>query len=81
MTGQLDSHNLYRVNISPNLPSSSDVERVMTMSTSPTLTDLSTWHRQFAHLNVSYLKRLPFMTTGMKVLPESSSIPFCTACV
>ena len=81
MTGRLDLHNLYRVNLAAVdffLPES---DRAMTATTSPSPADIAIWHRRFAHLNISYLKRLPSMTTGMKILPGSESLPFCTTCV
>lgn len=77
MTGQLDLHNLYRVNLATVdfLPPKPD--RAMTATTSPSAADITTWHRRFAHLNTSYLKHLPSMTTGMKILQGFESLPFC----
>ena len=79
MTGQLNRHNLYRVNldIDRSLPSS----HAMTAATSQSPADIITWHRRFAHLNKTHLKRLPSMTSGMRILAEPAELPFCTVCV
>ena len=81
MTGQLDSQNPFRVNISNNALIPTPLVRAMTAATSLSPTDLATWHRRFAHLNSTYLKRLPDMTSGMKILAGSEDLSSCTICV
>ncbi len=53
----------------------------MTAIISQSPADIATWHRRFAHLNQISLKRLPSMTSGMKILAESEDLPFCTVFV
>ena len=53
----------------------------MTTNISQSPSDIAIWHRRFANLNQTYLKRLPSMTSGMKILAESADLPFCTVFV
>lgn len=53
----------------------------MTTTTSQSPADIATWHRRFAHLNQTYLERLPSMTSGIKIFAESADLLFCTVCV
>lgn len=81
MTGQLDTHNLYRVNTGNSILVTIPPTCAITAATSPSPTDLTTWHRRFAHLNGTYLKRLPDMTSGMKILAGAEDLSACTVCV
>lgn len=81
MTGRLNRHHLYHVNLSADSSLPSQLSHAMTATTSNSPADIATWHRRFAHLNQTYLKRLPSMTSGMKILTESADLPFCTVCV
>ncbi len=53
----------------------------MTATISQSPSHIATWHRRFANLNQTYLKPLPSMTSGMKILAESADLPFCTVYV
>ena len=84
MTGQLNTHNLYRVNIndiSNNIAVAIFSTYAMTAATSLAPTDLATWYRRFAHLNTTYLKRLPDMILGMKILAGAKNLSFYTVCI
>ena len=79
--GQLDKHNLYRVTLNNSMVTSSIQDRAIAASTFKSPADIVTWHRRFAHLNATYLKRLLNMTSGMKILSKNSELPFCAVCV
>lgn len=79
--GRLDKHNLYRVTLNNSMVIVSLQDCAMAASISKFLADIVTWHRRFAHLNATYLKRLPNMTSGMKILSGNSELPFCSPCV
>lgn len=81
MKGQPNRHNLYHVNLGADSSLLSPLTHAMTATTSQSPADITTWHRRFAHLNQTFLKRLPSMTSGMKILTESADLPFCTVCV
>lgn len=78
MMGQLDTHNLYYVNISNNILVTIPSSFAMTTATSLLPTNLAIWHRRFAYLNNTYLKHLPDMTSGMKILAGVEDLSFCT---
>lgn len=78
MEGWLDKHILYRVNLNNNIVIASLQDHAMTASISVSPADIVSWHRRFAHLNTAYLKRLPKMTSRMKILSGDSELPFCS---
>ena len=53
----------------------------MTAATSQLPEDIINWHCRFAHLNQTYLKHLPSMISGMKILSQPADLPFCPVCV
>ena len=81
MIGQPNRHNLYHVNLDADSSLPSQLAHAMTATISQSPADIATWHRRFVHLNQIYLKRLPSMTSGMKILTESADLLFCTVCV
>lgn len=74
MTDQLDTHNLYyTISILSTY--------TMTAATSLTSTNLTIWHCRFAYLNTMYLKRLPDITSGMKIFARAKNLSSCTVCI
>ncbi len=81
MIGQLNRHNLYHINLDADSSLPSQLAHAIIATTSQTSAEIATWHRRFVHLNQTYLKRLPSMISGMKILAEFTDLPFCTVCV
>lgn len=81
MTGQPNHHNLYPVNLGADASLVLPLTHAMTATTSQSPADIATWHRCFTHLDQTYLKHLPSLTSGMKTVAESADLPFCTVCV
>ena len=81
ITGQFNRHNLYHDNLDSESSLPSQLAHAMTATISQFPADIVTWHCRFAHLNQTYLKRVPSMTFGMKIHAESADLPFCTVCV
>lgn len=44
-------------------------------------TNLATWYYQFAHLNSTYLKCLPDMTSEMKIFAGAKNLFSCIVCI
>lgn len=78
MTGQLNCHNFYRVNLGADASLSLLLTYAMTAIISKLPTEITTWHRRFVNQNQAYLKRLSNITSGMKILAESAAFLFCT---
>ena len=81
MTGQLNRHNLYHVNLDAESSLPSQLAYAMTATISQSPSDITILHHRFANLNQTYLKRLLSMTSDMKILAESADLPFYTVCV
>lgn len=76
MAGQLNRHNLNHVDLNADSSLPSQLTHAMTAITSQSPVNIATWDRRFAHLNQTYLKRLPSMTSSMKIPAESADLPF-----
>lgn len=79
--GQLDRHNLYRIPLNNSIVIFTIQNRAMAASNSKSSANINIWYARFAHLNATYLKRLPNMTSGMKILSTNSKLPFCSTFV
>lgn len=78
---QLDTHNLYRINIGNNILVTIPLAYAMITTTSQLPTDLTIWHCRFAYLNCKYLKRLPNMISSMKIPARAKDLSIYIICV
>ena len=74
MTSQLNTHNLYCVNIGKSILVTILSTCAITAAISPLPTDLTIWYCRFAYLNDTYLKQLPDITSGMKIVAEAENL-------
>lgn len=79
--GQLNTHNLYYVNTSNNILITIPPIRIITAAISPSATNLTIWHCQFAYHNSTYLKQLPDITSGMKIFAGAKDFFAYTMCI
>lgn len=78
---QLNTHDLYRINIGNNILVTILLAYTMITTTSQLPTNLTTWYCQFIYLNYKYLKQLSNMISSMKIPARAKDLSIYIICV